>query len=267
MHAAFEAVSGAADQFVATPWAAGPWNPGLCHGGAPAALALRCAERLSAPDGMQIARMTLELMRPVPVGRLTTGAEVVREGRKLQIVDVVIRAAGQDLVRARVLKLRAEPMARAQQESQGDEAAGASFRAIAPPLDCPLLNTRNSSGFTGLFETRSAQGGFLAVGPGSVWFRLSGELIAGETSTPAMRAAAVADFANGVSGALPFDRWTYINLDLTLSLTEEPRGDWLLLDAETTIGPAGRGASSARLADERGWVGRAAQTLLIEPRS
>ena len=62
--------------FVATDLASGPWNPNAQHGGAPAALIVRAFERLPASDGLRVARVTYEFMRPVPVGPLEVHAEV-----------------------------------------------------------------------------------------------------------------------------------------------------------------------------------------------
>ena len=51
-----------------------------------------------------------------------------------------------------------------------------------------------------------------------------------------------------------------------MNFSREPAGDWILLDAESWIGPDGAGLAMARLADERGYFGRAIQSLVIEKR-
>jgi len=50
--------------------AAGPWNPGLQHGSAPASLIASVVENLPAPVPMQVTRLTLDLLRPIPIGVL-----------------------------------------------------------------------------------------------------------------------------------------------------------------------------------------------------
>ena len=64
--------------------AAGPWDAGMQHGSAPAALVVRAAEAIPAREPMRIAGVTIDLMRPVPVAPLTLQTEVLREGRKIQ---------------------------------------------------------------------------------------------------------------------------------------------------------------------------------------
>jgi len=73
--------------FVPTPLARGPWTARALHGGPVAALVARAVERCSAEGGQQLARLTLELLRPVPMARLTVTTFLVRPGRKVQLVD------------------------------------------------------------------------------------------------------------------------------------------------------------------------------------
>jgi hypothetical protein len=49
-------------------------------------------------------------------------------------------------------------------------------------------------------------------------------------------------------------------------MTREPVGEWILLDAESWIGPDGAGLAMARLADRGGYFGRCVQSLVIEKR-
>lgn len=63
--------------------AAGPWDPSMQHGGAPSSLMVWAAERIPTAQPMHVARLTVDLMRPVPVAPLTIDTEVLREGRKI----------------------------------------------------------------------------------------------------------------------------------------------------------------------------------------
>ena len=66
----------------------GPWSSGAQHGGPVAALLVRATEAV--PTGvagpMQVVRITIELLRPVPLAPLEVGAEVTRPGKKVQLV-------------------------------------------------------------------------------------------------------------------------------------------------------------------------------------
>jgi hypothetical protein len=77
---------------------------------------------------------------------------------------------------------------------------------------------------------------------------------------------AVADSGNGASNRLDMRNWLFINTELTVHLWRVPVGEWIGLDAETTIGPNGVGLANSTLHDSDGPVGRGAQALLVRPR-
>jgi hypothetical protein len=115
-------------------------------------------------------------------------------------------------------------------------------------------------------EMRFVKGYFLDIGPATVWIRLRVPVVGGEEPSPAMRAAAAADFGNGVSGALPFYEYLFINPDLTVLLHRPPVGEWIGLDAVTHLSDGGIGLAESALFDRDGRVGRSAQTLLVDRR-
>lgn len=244
----------------ATPYSAGPWDPTMQHGGAPSALVARAAEAFPSERPMRVARMTIDLLRPVPVGELDIETEVIREGRKIQLLSVRLVSAGKECMRASVLKLRDE--AQDLPEHQG-------FRALeveVPDAGEPRLPGFNPHGFGSGLSTKLVRGQWGQPGPAAVWFRMDRPVVRGEATSPLMRAALTADFCNGVSSVLDFQKWTYINGDLTVSLARDPVGEWILLDAETWVGDSGGALAFARLADRNGYFGRAVQSVLIEPR-
>src|SRR4029453_7320893 len=242
-------------------FAGGPWDPKLQHGAAPSSLICWAVERLPAPAPMRVARLTVDLMRPVPVGSLTIETELLREGRKIQLVSVRLLASGTEVVRATVLRVR-----RLEQVLP--------VEAPWPPIDIkspgdspdPTEHGLSQTPFLSGLEMRVAKGSFRTPGPAAVWYRATRPIVDGAPLSPLMRAAIAADFCNGTSGVLDFTKWTFINGDLTLSLAREPVGEWVLLDAETWAGPDSIGIAAARLADRDGYFGRAVQSVLFEKR-
>jgi hypothetical protein len=105
-----------------------------------------------------------------------------------------------------------------------------------------------------------------SVGPGRVWMRLRQPILPDEPATPLVRLVATADFGNGVSAELPFDEYLFINADLTIHLWRAPRGEWIGLDARTLLRDGGTGVAESVLHDASGPVGRAFQTLVVQPR-
>ena len=248
------------DRVVASPDAAGPWDPGMQHGSAPAALAVWAAERIPTRAPMQIARITVDLMRPVPMAPLTFAAEVLREGRKIQLCAVRLYADGVLTVAATVLKIKRQALTLPSDVAdQRVELPGPDQSRVDP------ANFSNSPFVTGI-SLRAARGRFGVPGPGAIWYRVDRTLVEGSAISQAMRAVVASDFCNGTSAALDFRQWTFLNADLTVSLAREPAGEWILVDADSWIGPDGAGLAMARLADERGYFGRAIQSLVIEKR-
>jgi len=124
----------------------------------------------------------------------------------------------------------------------------------------------SSSPFVTGMSLRAARGRFGSPGPGAIWYRVDRPIVLGSPVSQAMRAMVAADFCNGTSAVLDFHQWTFLNADLTVNFSRQPEGEWMLLDAESWIGPDGAGLAMARLADERGYFGRAIQSLVIEKR-
>jgi len=241
--------------------AGGPWDPKLQHGAAPSSLICWAVERLPTPAPMRVARLTVDLIRPVPVAPLTIETEVLREGRKIQLVAVRLLANGTEVVRATALRVRSLA------QTLPAEAASPILDMKAPeqshdPTENGLSNTQFLSGLA----MKVAKGSFRIPGPAAVWYCASRPIVDGAPISPLMRAAIAADFCNGTSAVLDFAHWTFINGDLTLSLAREPVGEWILLDAETWAGPDSIGIAAARLADRDGYFGRAVQSVLFEKR-
>ena len=76
----------------------------------------------------------------------------------------------------------------------------------------------------------------------------------------------MSDSANGVSASLDWQTDTFANVDLVVSLHRPPRGEWLGMDARTIHGGTGAAQAVAVLFDADGVIGRATQSLFVEPR-
>lgn len=252
----FELVDG---RYVATELASGPWDRNAQHGGAPAALLARTFDLLPAPEGLSLARLTYEFLRPVPVGPVEVRGEVTRPGRRVQLLDGSIVADGVEVVRARALRVRTAETSWANSERIAPPPGPAEGRAgELPGLHRPRFATD-------AVEIRFVAGGF-GQGPATAWFRFARPLVGGEKPSALECLAAAGDFGGGLSGTLPRDDYLFINPDLTMYLEREPVGDWICLESQTRIVAGGIGVVESVLYDERSRVGRATQALLIARR-
>lgn len=250
--------------FVANAITRGPWDERMMHGGAPSALLAREIEQLPpGRDDMVVARLTVELLGGVPVGPVNVAGAVVKPGRRFQLVDARLDANGRRVCMARAVRLRRALLPAA----AATPVDGA--RPLPPPEDgtplAPFVVRADGIFHPDACEIRHV-GGELGSGAVAVWIALREELVAGEAPSPLSRVAAAADFANGVSWIIPFDEWLYVNTDLTIHLHREPVGEWIGLDARTSISAIGVGQATGVLHDLHGPVGACAQSLFVEPR-
>ncbi len=262
------------DAWLPTALSRGPWSADALHGGPVAALVARAAEHCGGPqDGsppasMSVVRLTVELLRPVPVAPLHVEATVVRPGRKVQVVDVRVRDAGREVVWARAVRIRRLDAAGATAAAIGAHRPPGADRLAEPASAAavPSISASYAGFHNGGAELRFVDGSFGELGPSTVWVRLAVPVVPGETPSPAQRAAAAADFGNGVSAVLPFDRWRFVNPDLTVVLERAPAGEWVALQATTDLGEPGIAVARSVLWDTSGRCGTATQTLVVEPR-
>ena len=65
------------------------------------------------------------------------------------------------------------------------------------------------------------------------WARQRIPLLPDEEPTSLQRAVLVGGSAYGISAAYDWDRWSFVNVDLTVHLSRRIEGEWVLLDART----------------------------------
>jgi hypothetical protein len=248
------------DLFCATELARGPWDPQAQHGGAPAALLMRAFEQCSPVPDLAIARVTFEFVRPVPLGDLAVQTEVVRPGRRVQLLEgSILSATGTEVVRARALRVR-------RTELQNSPAEAITVPGPDQGRANDLRRTEHRMFATDALEIRFVAGAFHEPGPATAWFRLRYPLLRDEEPSPLQRLAAASDFGNGIAAVLWWDDHLFVNPDLTLYVEREPIGEWICLQSETRIATGGVGIAESVLYDQRGRIGRAIQALLVTRR-
>ncbi|WP_406004994.1 thioesterase family protein [Streptomyces sp. NBC_00637] len=252
----------AQDRFLPTECTRGPWDAGSQHAGPPAALlGLAVEQRPGARPDMRVARLSYEIMRPVPLSPLTVATRVLRAGRSTELVEAALTPdGGRDVMRVTALRMKTAPHS-VPEVSPGPQVPGpaaAPHQAFFPvPWD---------RGYHTAMEVRFAAGSFLATGPATAWMRMRVPLVAGEEITPLSRVLTAADSGNGISAELDFHRYVFVNADLTVGLHRHPEGEWVCLDARTMVDGSGIGLAESALHDEKGPLGRSTQSLYVAAR-
>jgi hypothetical protein len=244
--------------FEPTELTKGPWDPRAQHGGAPGALIAGELERHS--DGRPFARIALHLIKPVPLVPLTVEVAIDRDGRRARRVRADLKAGDEVVCFAYALQIQGDPEPVPEVPLCGAIAEG-------PETGTPPPNFTGYRMFAGDgIEVSFIKGALTEPGPATAWFRLRVPVVDGEETTQLQRAMAAADFGNGISSAVRWDQFTFVNPELTVFLLREPQGDWIGNDAVTAIDPGGIGLADATLHDEHGPFGRALQSLYVAAR-
>ncbi|MEZ5729506.1 MAG: thioesterase family protein, partial [Burkholderiaceae bacterium] len=160
--------------FEPTAHCRGPWDVDGCHAGPPSGLLARSMERAidaslrSAGNHQRLVRLTVDLIRPIPMAGFRVEAEVVRAGRSVSTLRAVIRDGdGRERVTATGLALRNDrnhPLPTIDERLYHPEEAD--------PGGFPLTRAMHDQpGFVGSVALRYPPGETTAPGPTAVWMK------------------------------------------------------------------------------------------------
>lgn len=248
------------DVFLGRNPARGPWDPELCHAGPVAAAIARQIELAFGPE-KRLARLTIELSRPVPMSGFTVTAEIAHDGRRLGTGRAVLTAVGSGKVCATATATLLRPT---------------DIGAVqAPPIDWPKVAEAGLGDFP-IKEARHdlpmfgnqvdilyppGHGG--TPGPTKLWMRTP-PLLADEVPSSFQRICPLADCGNAISRNGEVTEFGFLNADLTIHAHRETKAEWILSDSWSYWQGDGIGMSYAELSDENGPIATALQTLVID---
>ena len=132
--------------------------------------------------------------------------------------------------------------------------------------EAEFFPTEQEHGYHSAMDVRFVKGGFMELGPATAWLRMRKPLVGGEEPTPLQRVLVAADVGNGISAALDYRQFVFVNVELTVHLERMPAGEWIGVDAVTVAQPTGVATAESVLCDREGRIGRAAQTLVVSAR-
>jgi hypothetical protein len=245
------------DSYHPRPIARGGWGP-LISGHVVGGLLGSACEQLVDDQDFLPARLTVDLPRPCAIEPIEVHTREIRSGKRLRLVEAVIRQEDKVVGQASGLFLR-----------RGDQPSGTIW---SPKVEMPPIPTDVQPNANPLFvrtygwglpiqnpdESWPDQGGAKYT-----WLRLSQPLIDGEPLTPFTRAAMAADvtasLVNWSSEGLKF-----INADYTLTLSRLPRGSVIGLASQGHSTQDGIATGSATIFDEHGEIGSSISVSLAQ---
>lgn len=244
--------------FRATRHVSGAWNEAEQHIAPALGLLAHVIESdrdARRDDGPVMARLSYDILGTVPVGPVDTAVEVLRPGRTIELVEAALSHGGRTVVRARAWLMQPRPTA---------ELAGSTLSRIAPPEDTEPWDPTAvwPGGFIESVEVRRTSAG---PGRASFWVRTPIMLVDDDKVSTLAAAAGLFDIANGMAVRADPQKVAFPNLDLTVHLFAEPRGDWVGFDTSVSFGADGIGLTSTVLHDTSGPIGTMSQILTVRP--
>lgn len=231
--------------------AEGGWDLRQQSGHVLSPLLAHFVEQVPTLTPMLTTRCVIDLTRGVPMKPLRWRSEIVRQGKKLQMVRASL--VDGDLELATITALRARL----------GETPATTHTTYPGPENLPVLEGNKE--FPAGYDLRVLGHAQDGTGQCQMWSRLTHNIIEGVPNTPFMHAMSSADFGNGMANALAFDDWNFPNIDIVVMFMRPPAGEWILIDAVTATAGNGLGIVSGILADRLGPFARSHQTLFIDP--
>ncbi|MCL1595679.1 MAG: thioesterase family protein [Actinomycetia bacterium] len=244
-------------QYTPTDYVTGPWDDDHCHAGPPCALLTHGIHSVAMHMGMS--RITFEIERQIPKRPVRIHTEVLRGGRKVQLIKgQLIGDDGRTYLTAHAWLMRIDT-------------------TVAPTVawDGPLPKPVKDSPHFGMSfhdttdifdgtDLRTAAGTPFGEGPATVWVRQRYPLIEGQVVSPYSTMVFACDWPNGFARLATFDKLIAINTDLTVYFARKPVGDWIAMEAKTISQGLGLGMTDSLVYDASGFVGRSNQSIFFD---
>ena len=253
------------DAYVGTILTQGGWDPDAANGGTVLALVGHCLDEVPTLVPMTLGRFTADIHRPVPIGRrLHVVPTVLREGKKIQLVELRLLSDDVEHVRVTALRLRDDVVGDGAVADTTDARPG---DTLLPPEESRHLRelARDMPGFLRAVDMRRARTvDGTAIG---AWLRLEAAVVAGSPVSPSARLAATFDYANLIGMDDHPTAVSMINPDVTAHILRPPTSEWIAITGDTRFNTAlGRGVSRAELSDTDGVFAVVSTSQLVQTR-
>lgn len=245
-------------RYRSTVHAQGAWNDHEQHMAPVSGILTHCLEGFAPRPGMQLARLSFEILGVIPGGEFEVVTSMLRPGRSIELLQAELIAEGRTAVRAVAWRLQSFDTG-----------------AVEAIEDEPLPGIEQSDGPLDLIEWPGGYIRSIEVSPlpghrsgrGRAWIRSRHPLVGAEPFSDLARLVGLVDTTNGIAARVRPGAGSYMfpNVDLQLHLYRQPTGDLLGLENSVSFGRLGVGVTSTVLHDTAGPFGRAEQTLTVRP--
>jgi hypothetical protein len=203
------------------------------------------------------ARLTVDMYRLPDLSAAEVVTRVVRDGRRIKVIDAEYLCGGVSMARATCQLLR-------RTENPAGQVWSPPPWEVPSPADIPApVDARQMLG--GMWAIRPITGIVGTVGPRRLWMSEVRELVGGDPLTPFARVAVGCDFASPFANAGD-SGLGYINSDVTLYLHRLPVTEWVGYEVVNHQATDGVAIGECFVHDEQGPIGSATVTALAQAR-
>jgi acyl-coenzyme A thioesterase PaaI-like protein len=244
----------------ADPKTAAFWYPNVQHGGPLAGLLVELVREKMPAVGMQLARLYMSLIRPVFAGELMWDMQLIKSGRNIQQVKVVLSQNQRLVLHGTLLfyKIKSgSPKGQLLQLPAWAETKGYS----------PKWPEGQSVHFAkDVAKIRLIKGQMISdYQEGAAWIDVGVHCLVDQIPISGdARVAIVADFSNALSSVISVDEGRFINADLSVEFIRQSDQLDLMLWSKTYSEGFGSGVVDGQIYDQAGLVAFCRQTILLD---
>lgn len=207
-------------------------------------------------DGLQLGRVSYDILGPLPIEPVDVRVEVLRPSRTVELVQATLAHGGRPVVLARTWLLAGYDTAALE---------GGALARIPDPSEVEPIAASEvwPGGFIRSVDVRRREA---EPGRAVAWVRSHVDLVADEQVSDTAATLGLVDITNGLTPRRPPEEVLFPNVELTIHLLRRPRRGWLGADTTVAFGATGLGLTHSVLHDEHGPFALSTQTLTVRPR-
>lgn len=251
------------DIFTPTNLAHGPWGAQMLHGGATGGLMAHVLEQCAPKPDMQLVRTTLDMFRPVPMSPLRVETKILRDGKRLQVIEASLYASDKLVARSVGVRMKVVdvevPVEYQPEKATPEGPEGLEELKFAPGAEggarLPGLNSN--------LEIRRLYG-FDGKGEGCSWIKAPVPVVDGVKTSPFVHLGVVSDFGNGLAQLFLPGTVGMINADINLYIHRNPVSDWIALKSKAVMSDSGTGVVNSEFYDKEGLIAQSHQAVMVQ---
>jgi len=256
------------DLFTPKATAGSPWSETMQHGGPVNAIITMAIEEIAQTISMQVARLTIDILKPVPMKSVKVKSHFVRKGGKMAVIDTFLTVEGSDepVASGRAVLLKA---------TQGKKPVFDAFGSLPETRDTIArepwipeeIATDLPPGLHHLIRFHPSTDKERPV----CWINGDADMLQDRAMTSLEQCTTTADMTTVLAarmraiqeGVASHDAMGLMNTNTTIHFSRPPVGEWFGFTDHFIQVSDGYGLAECAIYDEQGCIGRVAQNLIV----